>query len=147
MLIRGEEHCDIRYWQHLWNFGKVLGTLHLFLKQIEHMTFRFRHTKNFVRCRRFPSPALDWFDAEDCRLTLASGHTHRFVTGQTTVKKSYSSVSNLDSVRSQCGVRITNKALTMEVYLSAIDKVAETWALVTAVDNYEVVVGKLLFRE
>lgn len=35
----------------------------------------------------------------------------------------------------------------MQVYLSAIDKVAETWALVKAIDNYEIVVGRILFNE
>jgi hypothetical protein len=35
----------------------------------------------------------------------------------------------------------------MEVYLSAIEKTAETWDLVQAIPNFEAVVGELLFQE
>jgi hypothetical protein len=35
----------------------------------------------------------------------------------------------------------------MEIYLSAIEKAAETWGIIQAIPNYEVLVGELLFRE
>ena len=41
----------------------------------------------------------------------------------------------------------TPPCATMEIYLSAIEKAAETWEIIQAIPNYETVVGELLFRE
>lgn len=36
---------------------------------------------------------------------------------------------------------------TMDLYLSAVEEVAETWQTLKAIANYEEVVGVLLFRQ